>query len=127
MELPKWAFKAESRARTDGAIDMVFRLRPLGRLWFVTRALVEFVRTTTITLTIEFQERRPIVTHDGEQIEPTLDYTLEDKEVEDLVKRVPIAKLSFLIQLAQDRRLFGSTPDRRAVARPENQEFKKGG
>lgn len=109
MELPKWAFKTESRVRADGAIDMVFRVRPLGRLWLMVRALVELARTATITITIEFQERRPIVTHDGEQIEPTLDYTLEDQEVEDLVKRVPIPKLPFLIQLARDRQMFGTT------------------
>lgn len=121
MELPKWAFRTESRVRPDGSIDMVFGLRPLGRLYLYARALWELARTTTITLTIEFQERRPIVTHEGEGIEPTLDYTLEDTEVEDLVKRVPIPKIPLLIQFARDRQLFGTTPDRREVPRvPED-------
>jgi hypothetical protein len=110
MELPAWAFKAESRVRRDGAIDMVFRLRPWGRPWLLVCAIVELIRTSTITITIEFQEQRPVVTHDGERIEPTLDYTLDDKEVDDLVKRIPIASLPYFIQLAKDRHLFPTTP-----------------
>lgn len=117
MELPKWAFKAGSTVRHDGSIDMVFRLRPLGRLWLYWCAIVDLIRTATITITIEFQDRRPIVSHDGERIEPNLDYTLEDKEVDDLVKRIPIAKLPYFVQLAQDRHLFATTPDRRSVDR----------
>lgn len=103
MELPKWAFKTESRVKGDAAIDMVFRLRPLGRLWLYWRAFIDLVRTTHITITIEFQGPRPVVTHDGEVIEPNLEYTLEEKEIEELVKRVPISRLPFLIGLANDR------------------------
>jgi hypothetical protein len=103
MELPKWAFKAESKVRGDASIDMVFRLRPLGRLWFFVRAIVELVRTATITITIEFQEARPIVTHDGERIEPNLEYTLEGKEIDELVKRVAPAEVQRLITLAKQR------------------------
>lgn len=110
MELPKWAYGVESRVRRDGGIDMVFRLRRLGRLWLVWCAVVDLIRTATITITIEFQDRRPVVTHDGERIEPSVDYTLEDKEVDDLVKRIPIAKLPYFVQLAQDRHLFATTP-----------------
>ena len=113
MELPKWAYKAGSSVRTDGSIDMVFRLRPLGRLWLLARAIFELARTATITITIEFQEQRPIVSHDGERIEPTLDYTLQDAEVEDLVKRVPIPKIPLLIDLARERQLYGTPRARR--------------
>jgi hypothetical protein len=113
MELPKWAYRAESRVRSNGSIDMVFGLRPLGRLWLLTRAIFELARTATITITIEFQEQRPIVSHDGERIEPTLDYTLQDSEVEDLVKRVPIPKIPLLIDLARERQLFGTPRARR--------------
>jgi hypothetical protein len=108
MELPTWAFKAESRVRNSGAIDMVFSLRPLGRLWLYWCALVDLVRTSTITITIEFQGRRPVVMHDGEKIEPSLVYELEDPEIEELVKRVPKSKLLRLIELAQDRLIENS-------------------
>lgn len=110
MELPKWAFKTESAVRRDGSIDMVFRLRPLGRLWLYWCAIVDLIRTATITITIEFQDRRPVVTHDGERVEPSLDYSLEDKEVDDLVKRIPIAKLPYFIELAKNRHEFATTP-----------------
>jgi hypothetical protein len=103
MELPTWAFKTESRVRTDGSIDMVFGLRPLGRLWLYTRALLELARTATITLTIEFQEGRPVVTHGGERIEPALDYTLTKREALDLVDRVPLESLDGLIKRAHER------------------------
>jgi hypothetical protein len=108
MELPTWAFKAESRVRNSGAIDMVFSLRPLGRVWMIWCALVDLVRTTTITITIEFQGPRPIVKHEGETIEPSLVYELEDPEIEELVKRVPKSKLMRLIELAQDRLIESS-------------------
>jgi hypothetical protein len=68
MELPKWAYHAESRARADG-IDIVFSLRPLGRLWLYWRAIVDLVRTSTITVSIGFQKNAVVVTHDGEVIE----------------------------------------------------------
>jgi hypothetical protein len=114
MELPKWAFKTQSRIKADGSLDLVIGLRPLGRLYLVARALLEIVRTTTITLTIEIQERRPIVTHDGEPVEPDLTYTLRDDEILELVKRVPIPRIPLLIDYARDRQLFGSPlPDRR--------------
>jgi hypothetical protein len=113
MELPKWAFKAESSVKSNGSIDMVFRLRLLGRLWLYACALLELARTATITITIEFQEQRPIVSHDGERIEPTRDYTLQDSEVEDLVKRVPIPKIPLLIDLARERQIFGTPRARR--------------
>jgi hypothetical protein len=103
MEIPKWAFKAESRVKADGSIDMVLGLRPLGRLWLYARALLELARTTTITITIEFQEGRPIVSHDGERIEPAL-YELTNREAFELVQRVPLASLDELIRFAQERR-----------------------
>lgn len=103
MELPKWAFKAESRVRGDAAIDMVFRLRPLGRLWIYWCAFVELLRTSTITISIEFQEARPIVSHDGERIEPNVDYILEPHEIEELMKRVPAEQLPRIIRIAKDR------------------------
>jgi hypothetical protein len=73
MELPKWAFQAESRVRGDGAIDLVFRLRPLGRLWLVARAVASLIWTQTITITIEVRNSRPVITHAGELVEPTPD------------------------------------------------------
>lgn len=73
MELPKWAFKAESRVRHDGAIDLVFRLRPLGRLWLYARAIFDLIWTQTITITIEVRNSRPVVTHAGELVDPTPD------------------------------------------------------
>ena len=114
MELPTWAFKTQSRVKPDGSIDLVIGLRPLGRLYIYARALLELVRTTTITLTIEFQGR-PVVKHDGELVEPDLSYTLRDDEVLELVKRVPIAKIPLLMEYARDRQLFG-TPGIRGVA-----------
>jgi hypothetical protein len=117
MELPKWAFKTESRANKNGSIDLVIGLRPLGRLWLYSRAIFELIRTATLTLTIEFQEGRPVVTHDGERVEPSLEYSLEANEVDELVNRVPTAHLPRLMQLAEDRYLFASTPERRAVVR----------
>jgi len=115
MELPKWAFRTESRVRPDGSIDMVFGLRPLGRLYLYARALWELARTTTITLTIEFSKERsrPAVTHGGEEIEPSIDYILEDSEVLEFVRHVPIPKIPLLIDCARDRQLFATTPDRR--------------
>jgi hypothetical protein len=104
MELPTWAFKTESIVRSDGSIDMVFRLRPLGRLWLYARALLELAWTTTITITIEFQKNRPVVTHGGERVEPCLEYELTQREAYELVKRVPLASLDELIKLAQERR-----------------------
>jgi hypothetical protein len=115
MEIPKWAFRSQSRVKPDGSIDLVLGLRPLGRLWVYARAFVELIRTTTITLTIEVQERRPVVTHDGELVEPDLEYTLEDADIPELVKRVPIEKLPRLIELAQDRYLDDAAIERRRV------------
>jgi hypothetical protein len=106
MEIPQWAFKAESRVRSSGVIDVVFSLRPLGRLWLVWCALVDLIRTRTITIAIEFQERRPIVTHEGEEIKPTLvDEPMTTRELYEIVRSVPAgAALDELIQLAQERR-----------------------
>ncbi len=104
MELPTWAFKTESVVRRDGAIDLVFRLRRLGRLWLYWSAFADLIRTTTITITIGFDKARPVVSHVDERVEPSPDYTLEDEEVEELVKRIPPAKLPFLVQLAELRR-----------------------
>jgi hypothetical protein len=104
MELPTWAFKTESRVRSNGEIDLVIGLRPLGRLYLYARALWEVLRTTTITITIGFQEGRPIVSHDGERIEPAPEYALTPREAYELVKRVPLASLDELIKLAQERR-----------------------
>jgi hypothetical protein len=112
MELPKWAFKTQSRIKPDGSIDLVLRLRHLGRLYLVARALLEVVRTTTITLTVEIQERRPVVTHDGERVEPDLSYTLRDDEILELVKRVPVPKIPLLIDYARDRQVLGIPLDR---------------
>jgi len=97
--------------RRDGSIDMVFRLRPLGRLWLYARALLEFARTSTITLTIDLggSRGRPAVKHAGERVDPSPDYVLDDREVDELVKRVPAAKLPFLIHLAQARHLAEMT------------------
>jgi hypothetical protein len=98
----------------DGSIDLVIRLRPLGRLWIYARALLEFARTASITLTIEFQKGRPAVTHEGEVVEPDLEYTLRDDEILELVNRVPIPKIALLVEYLEDRKLFATTPDRRA-------------
>lgn len=103
MELPKWAFKGESRVRGDASIDMVFRLRPLGRLWLYWCALIELARTATITITIEFQEARPVVTHDGERIEPNVDYILEPHEIAELIKRIPLGQLQDVTRLIHAR------------------------
>lgn len=111
MELPKWAFKTESRVRSNGALDLVVGLRPLGRLYLYARALWELLRTATITLTIEIQENRPVVTHDGERVEP--EHALQDCDISELVKRVPIVKLPQLIELAQDRYLRDVATERR--------------
>jgi hypothetical protein len=119
MELPKWAFKTRSGVRADGSINLVIGLRPLGRLWIYARALFELARTTTITLTIEIQERRPVVTHDGELVEPDLSYTLRDDEIAELVKRVPIPKIPLLIDYARDRQLFGTPLRDDSGARPD--------
>jgi hypothetical protein len=121
MELPKWAFKAESVVRSDASIDMVFSLRPLGRFWLYVCAVWDLVRTSTITLTIQMQER-PTVTHGGERVEPKLDYELEDEEIESLVKRVPAAKLGLLIAIAKDRcRAPGN--ERRGRPTPRKEDF----
>ena len=109
MELPTWAFKTQSRVNPkNGSLDLVIGLRPLGRLYLYARALLELARTTTITLTIEIQERRPVVTHAGERVEPDLAYTLRDDEILELVKHVPIPKIPLLMDLARDRQLFGT-------------------
>lgn len=73
MEIPSWAFRPESRIKPDGSIDMVFRLRPVGRAWLSFCALTELVRTATITISIRIQDGRPVVTHGEERIEPELD------------------------------------------------------
>jgi hypothetical protein len=109
MELPTWAFKTQSRVKPDGSIDLVIGLRPLGRLYLVARAFLEIVRTTTITLTVEIQERRPVVTHAGERVEPDLAYTLRDDEIAELVKRVPIPKIPLLMGLARDQQILAGT------------------
>lgn len=70
MELPSWAFEPESRVKPDGSIDMVFRLRFAGRLWLTFCALVELIRTSTITISIGFQEGRPALFHGDDPIEP---------------------------------------------------------
>jgi hypothetical protein len=116
MELPKWAFKAESSAKTNGAIDLVFSLRPLGRLWLYAQAAVELIRTSKITLVIELQNKRPRVTHSGEVVEPQLEYMLEEEELLEFAKRVPIAKIPHLIAILEDRSLFASTPADRKEA-----------
>lgn len=121
MELPKWAFKAESVVRSDASIDMVFTLRPLGRMWLVACAVWDLVRTATITIKIEFQDR-PIVTHEGERVEPKLDYELTDDEIDDLVKRVPAAKLGLLIAIAKDRCRAPGT-ERRGRPTPRKEDF----
>jgi hypothetical protein len=110
MELPKWAYKAESRVRPMGSIDMVFSLRPLGRVWLLSCALIELVRTATITIVIEFQEKRPRVTHQGEVIEPQIAAPTFG-ELYEIVRCVPTGPaLDELIRLAQERKLFAETP-----------------
>lgn len=73
MELPSWAFIPESRVKPDGSIDMVFRLRVAGRVWLTFGALVDLIRTSTITITIGFQEGRPALFHGDDTIEPQLE------------------------------------------------------
>jgi hypothetical protein len=87
---------------------LVVGLRPLGRLYLYARALLELARTATITLTIEIQERRPVVTHGGVRVEPDLSYTLGDDEILELVKRVPIQKVPLLIDYARERQIYGT-------------------
>lgn len=70
MELPAWAFEPESEVKPDGSIDMVFRLRFAGRIWLGFCALVDLVRTSTITISIRFQEGRPALFHGDDKIEP---------------------------------------------------------
>jgi hypothetical protein len=70
MELPAWAFEPEGRVSADGSIDMVFRLRFAGRFWLAFCALLELIRTGTITIAIRFQEGRPALFHGDDQIEP---------------------------------------------------------
>jgi len=102
MELQKWAFKAESRIKKHDAIDMIFSLRPLGRLWLVTCAIWELIRTTTITIVIEFREATPVVTHEGEEIQPA---PLSSSELYELVKSVPAGPaLDELVKLAIEKR-----------------------
>jgi len=116
MELPKWAFKAKSRVRNSGAIDIVFSLRPHGRLWLIWCAIVDLVRTRTITISIEFQERRPVVTHQGEVINPT---PAEDdpptrRELYEVVRAVPAGPcLDELIALAEEKKAL---EERRSVS-----------
>lgn len=102
MELPKWAFKAESRIKKQDAIDMIFSLKPLGRLWLVTRAIWDLIRTSTITIVIEFRAATPVVTHEGEVIEPA---ALNSEELYEIVKCVPAGQsLDELIKLAIEKR-----------------------
>jgi hypothetical protein len=70
MELPAWAFEPRSEVKPDGSIDMVFGLRVAGRCWLSFCALVDLVRTGTITISIRFQEGRPALFHGDDQIEP---------------------------------------------------------
>lgn len=70
MELPSWAFEPESRVKPDGSIDVVFRLRVIGRLWLSFCALVDLIRTSTITISIGFQEGRPALSHGDDRIDP---------------------------------------------------------
>jgi hypothetical protein len=112
MELPKWAFKSESAVRGDGSIDMIFRLRPLGRVWLFFCAIVDLIRTATVTITIEFQEgRRPRVTHDGEVIEPKFAAEPSLDECLQFVRAIRCTdKLSTLADLAREQRMFILTP-----------------
>lgn len=104
MVLPKWAFKATSRARSDGSIDMVFRLRPLGRLWLYWSAVLSYLSTKQIVISIEIKDGRPVVTHQGERVDPDPDYVLTDQEIEELIKRVPDEKLPLAGQYIHARR-----------------------
>lgn len=70
MELPRWAYRPQAVLRSPDRVDIVFTLRPLGRLWLYIRAVGELIWTRTITLSIEFQKGAPLVTHQGEVIEP---------------------------------------------------------
>ncbi len=112
MELPKWAYKSASAVRGDGSIDMIFRLRPLGRLWLYWCAVVDLIRTSTVTISIEFQEgRRPRVTHDGEVIEPTMVAEPSLDECLQFVRAIRCTnKLDTLIDLAREQKLLMVTP-----------------
>lgn len=110
MELPKWAFKAESSVRADGSIDLVLSLRPLGRLWIYARAFVELIRTSKITLVIELKGSRPRVLHSGEVVDPQLEYLLEGEELVEFARRVPISRIPHLVEILQERHLFATTP-----------------
>lgn len=71
MEIPKWAFRTDSRVNAKNELEVVFVLRPLGRLWLVMLAVLELLRTTTITLTIVIGAGgRLAVEHEGEQVPP---------------------------------------------------------
>jgi len=106
MEIPKWAFKAESSAKADGSIHLVFALRPLGRAWLFVNALLDLILTSKITIVVEVKGKRPRITHAGEVVEPQLDHLLDECEMLEFARRVPTIQIPRLVSILNDRDLF---------------------